>query len=132
VTKGELFIITILPVKGEFYLKVEDSLGKVPSQAIPNNYLILNKKLFVWHDTTTPLSKEVLNVLHDYQALDSTDIKMELGLLHTDFIDKRLIEADDSLESVDYFICSNNLKKFKKVYSSLPIQYYQRPKLRCQ
>lgn len=112
-------------------LSIKDRLGKVPEGNFPNRYIIKEKKLFLWKDNITPLSKEVLDVIHQYGILDSIDVKRELGLLPDNFEDTRLITTDDKLEGIDYYVCKRNISKYKSIKTNIAYGYYKPPRLKC-
>jgi hypothetical protein len=111
--------------------RIGDKLGEVPESYFPNNFIVKENMLFIWKDTITPLTKNVLNILNEFEILDSTDIKRELKLLPENFEDTRLVGFDDGLEGVNYFVCANNILKYKKVVSNLAFGYFKLPKLNC-
>jgi hypothetical protein len=124
-------IIPLLPEYDKWPLLIKDTLGKVPGY-FPNNYYIVNEKLFLWNDSITPLSREILQVMDKYQVLDSTDIKRELGLLPEDFVDNRVDIIDHGLKTVKYFICKNDIRKYKKKCHCKAFKHYNPPKLKCK
>jgi cytochrome c-type biogenesis protein CcmE len=89
-------------------------------------------KLFLWKDSISPLTQELLNIMDKYQVLDSVDVKRELGLLPDDFVDDRMVVIDDRLEGVSYFICKSDISKYKKKYHWKAFGYLKPPKIRCQ
>lgn len=113
-------------------MSIKDSLGKVPVSNFPNNYVIKEEKLFLWKDSVSPLSKEILNVLQEYGVLDSTEVKKALGLLRDDSEDLRVRIVDDRLKGVDYYVCKSNINKYKKVKTNIAFGYYKPPKLKCE
>lgn len=126
-----LYIFSILPEDQKILLNVNDSLGKVPREYIPNRYIIKQKKLFLWNDGITPLQTEILKVLDDFGVLDSINIKIDLGMLPDDYEDTRIMILDHRLEGVDYYICIDKIEKFKKVVTNKALGYYDTPKLKC-
>jgi hypothetical protein len=39
--------------------------------------------------------------------------------------------VDDSQKALDYYFCKGNLKKYRKVYTSIAMGWYDPPKLYC-
>lgn len=127
------YIFTISPENdGYITLGINDTLGKVPASYFPNKFIVINGKLFLWKDNKTPLSKEILQVLNKYKVLDSTDIKEHYGMLPPGFKDTRLIILDDGLKGADYFVCKNNIRKFRRIYTNRAFGYYKNPKIKCR
>lgn len=127
----DLYVFTVLPEYQEITLNPEDDLGKVPKSYFPNKFVVEEDKLFLWHDSVTPLQKELLNVMDEFGALDSIDVKRELGLLPDDYEDTRTVIIDDGLKGVTYFICKDNIENYKKVVTNKAFGYYDPPKLKC-
>ena len=131
-TNNSVLLFKVSPVKdGYISQRVEDKLGKVPESYFPNNFIVKENMLFVWKDTITPLSKNVLNILNEFNLLDSTDIKKELNTLPENFQDTRMVSFDDELKGVNYFVCPNNILKYKKVVTNKAFGYYKLPNLNC-
>lgn len=132
IKSGDIVVILITPaINGILPISLSNLIGKVPENNFPNRYKIIEDKLFVWKDSLTPLNKEILDVLNTYNILDSTDIKRELGLLPDDFEDTRMVITDRRLKGVDYYICKNNVDKYKKVLTNIAYGYYEPPNLNC-
>jgi|SRR5690606_10503653 len=130
--KGHFYSFRISPNNNNYIsLSIKERVGKVPESNFPNRYIIKENKLFLWKDETTPLSKELLNVIHEYGILDSIDVKKELGLLPDNFEDIRLVTMDDNLEGVDYYVCKSNISKYKSVKTKIAYGSYKKPTLKC-
>ena len=128
----EVYAFAVFPENnGYLSLNIEDSLGEVPKTSFPNNYMQKGEMLFIWNDSTTPLSQDVLNILNNYHILDSVNVKIALGLLSKDYEDDRMVVMDNNLKSVHYYICQSNMKRYKKVVTDKALGYYKRPNLRC-
>src|SRR5690606_6633341 len=120
------YILGILPEKDEISLQTKDIIGKKTAW-FPTNFVELNGKLFLWHDSLAPLSKEVIEIIHTYGILDSISVKRDLGLLPEDFEDNRTISTDDKLKGVDYYFCKDDISKYKKVKTNIATGYYTPP-----
>lgn len=132
-SKNNIAIFSVSPeTDGHIPLSIKDSLGKVPVSYFPNNFKVKKGKLFVWKDSITPLRKNILSVMENFNVLDSTDIKRELGTLPEDFEDTRVVRIDHKLKSAHYFVCKKNIKHYKKVITNKAIGYYDPPKLNCK
>ncbi|UUV21791.1 hypothetical protein [Paenimyroides aestuarii] len=128
------YIFSIFPEsQGYISLGIEDNLGDVPISYFPNRYRIEKGNLFLWKDNTTPLNKEILSVMEEYGILDSIDIKVQLGLLPTNYEDTRMVVFDNRYKGgCHYYICKNNINIYKKVKTNIPFGYYKPPKLKCE
>ncbi len=129
-----LFVIGISPNTRDLSLFLEHQIGKVPSDSMsffPNKYIEMDNKLFYWKDNYTPLNKNVIEVLDSYNILDSTDIKLQLGMLPDDFEDTRVVTTGSKLKGVDYYFCKKQPNKFKKVLTNIAYGYYEPPKIKC-
>lgn len=126
-----IYLLSILPNNESISMRIEDKLGEIPRGYFPNRYIVAEHKLFLWNDGETPLQEGVLDTMNKFGVLDSTDVKLELGLLPDDFEDTRMITMDDRLESYNYFICKSNISDFKKIVTYKAFGSYESPKLNC-
>lgn len=132
-TKSNQIFFSISPeINGNIPLGIDDTLGNIPKTHFPNNYEIRENKLFLWKDNSTPLKKDVLDVMAEFGVLDSVDVKRELNLLPIDFEDMRVVTIDHKLKSVHYYICKNKIEKFKKIVTNKAVGYYVKPQLNCK
>lgn len=130
--EGNIYVFTIFPeYSGFISLSVEDQLGKVSNSYFPTNYLEKNGVLFVWKDTNIPLRQDVLNIMNQYYVLDSTDVKIALGILSEDYVDEKIVLMNSKLKSVHYYFCKKNLSKNKKVITNKALGYYNPPIIKC-
>lgn len=127
----DIYLLSILPNSETISLRIEDKVGEIPRDYFPNRYIVEERKLFLWNDGETPLQKDLLETMNKFGILDSTDVKMKLGLLPDDFEDTRMITIDDRLESYNYFICKSDISIVKKVVTWKAFGYYAPPKLNC-
>lgn len=128
----KVYVLGVSPeIDENITLSIEDSLGKVPKSYFPNKFEVQEGKLFLWKDNTTPLRKDILDVVDKFGVLDSIDIKRELGLLPDDYEDTRVVTIDHGLRSVHYYICKDNIANYKKVTTNKAFGYYDPPKLKC-
>lgn len=100
----------------------DDEIGNKTS--LPSRYAEKEGKLFYWDDSTQVLTKEVVNVLSKYNIMDSvnTDGVVELP---------RFDSANHYKKGVHYYMCENDLTKYKKVTTSKAMGYYEAPSLNC-
>ena len=131
-TMPETYIFSLYPDRqGHISLRAKDIIGKT-TDWFPTKYKEINGKLFLWHDSLVPLSREIIEVIHSYGILDSTDIKMGLGLLPDNFEDTRVaITSQRYSGGAAFYLCKNDVSKYKKVKTNIAIGYYTPPKLDC-
>lgn len=124
IEQEDTYVINILPETQKISLMTGDSLGTVPKRFFPTKYLIKNKRLFLWKDGETPLTKDILSIMDKYNILDSTNLQKEYNTI--------IISNDDGLKGVDYYICKDNIKHYKKIKTNIAAGYYTPPKLNCK
>ena len=132
-TMPETYIFSLYPDRqGHISLSTKDIVGKT-TDWFPTRYKEMNGKLFLWKDSLVPLSREIIEVIHSYGILDSTDVKKDLGLLPDNFEDTRLaISSQEYSGSAAFYFCKNDVSKYKKVKTNIAIGYYTPPKLDCE
>lgn len=126
-----MYLLSLLPNNETISMHVEDKIGEIPRGYFPNRYIVEEHKLFLWNDGATPLQIDVLEIMDKFGVLDSTDVKIELGLFPDDFEDTRMIIIDDRLESYNYFICKTDVSEYKKVVTYKAFGSYEPPNLNC-
>lgn len=85
------------------------------SSSVPTNYSIVEGKLFLWWDESRELSKDVINQLYEFNLVVNKDEAM--------FVTNHEKVAK-------YYICRNNLSRYKKVVNRSAIGF-DIPKLKC-
>ena len=80
---------------------------------IPNSFLEMNGKLFVWNEPNKPFNKETLEVLAKYNKIDSSMYKYEMGIGTLE--DVPLVATHDYSKKYYYFFCKNDITKFKAI-----------------
>jgi hypothetical protein len=112
---SHISVIQFFPLYGvnaNFELYEEDSIGKVPDTNIPNRFKDMGERLYVWNDTISPLSQELISTLAKYNALDSTRVKIHLGLLPENH-PPTVFSRGTNDQGLYYFICKKDPTKFK-------------------
>ena|SRR5690554_1454461 len=74
--------------------------------SFPNNYYVLESKLFIWYDDLKTIDESTINTYLKYNLL----VDNENDTIF--FIDN--VNMDDSKNGVSYLFCKNDLTKFKK------------------
>lgn len=120
----EKIVIGILPTRDKFLPMPEDTIGNNRGY-IPTNFAEKDDKLFYWTDSTRILTKEVINILSKFDLIDSINVQGFVAIPEGAMI------IDDKQKGVDYYICRNNLKIYKKVVTNIGYGYYKPPNLNC-
>ncbi len=123
--KNGIIVIGVLPSLDKFLPEPEDTIGNEKGY-IPTNFIEQDGKLFYWRDSTKVLTKEAVEVLNTYNLIDSINIHGFIA------IPEGAMYIDERQKSVDYYVCRNNLRKFKKVTTNIGYGYYEAPKLNCE
>jgi len=66
----------------------------------------------------------MISVLSKYNQIDSTYINGFNGIIPEYLV-------DDKKKGTDYYFCRSNIRKFKKVRTSIAIGYFKRTNLKC-
>lgn len=117
-------VIGILPTEDKFLPMPEDTIGNKRNY-IPTNFFVKEGKLFYWNDSNKSLSEEIVNLLHQFNLIDSININ---GFIE---IPEGAMIIDERQKGVDYYLCRNNLKNYKKVTTRIGYGYYPAPQLNC-
>lgn len=120
----EKIVIGILPTEDKFLPMPEDTIGNKRNY-IPTNFFVKEGKLFYWNDSNKSLSEEIVNLLHQFNLIDSININ---GFIE---IPEGAMIIDERQKGVDYYLCRNNLKNYKKVTTRIGYGYYPAPQLNC-
>jgi hypothetical protein len=75
----------------------------------PTKYLIENKKLFYWYDSTSFVTNDLVEVLVKYNQIDSLNANGFVGI--PDYT------KDESKPGMLYYFCKCNILKYKKIIS---------------
>ena len=102
--------------------KRQDTIGGYPFR-LPSCYAVVDGKLFYWKDKSIKVSKEIVNVLSEYNAIDS--LNYDSLVIFNPHI------KIESKKGADYHFCKNNLRDYKKVVTNIGIEWYDPPKLKC-
>lgn len=120
---SEVIGVSILGLDNKYYANPSDKVDSL-ANAFPTEYVEIDNRLFCWQDKTKPLSLDIVSKLSQYNMIDSTYWSGFNGI-NPEFV------VDDKKKATDYYFCRNNIRKFKKVKTSIGIGYYKRPKLKC-
>jgi hypothetical protein len=93
----------------------------IKTNALPNNYIEQNGKLFYWKDSTGKISYETIAMLKKYNWVDTA--------IRNVYIPMKMI--DETKKGTDYYFCKCNLKRYKKVATPIEMGHYIPPKLKC-
>ena len=120
---SEVIGISIFGLDNRYIANPKDKVDSL-AKAFPTEYLEIDNRLFCWQVKTKPISEEMISKLTQYNMIDSTYWNGFNGDI-PEFV------VDDKKMATDYYFCRNNIRKFKKIKTSIGIGYYRRPKLRC-
>ncbi len=117
-----LIIIDIFPqFKREVYPYPWDTVGHLNAD-IPTQFVKYGGKVFIWRDPSVPVTQELLNMMNEYDLIDTNwrdeEYNIPLGMTDSDWKSDQFYPSPagprDDIEAVSYFICDNNFKKYKK------------------
>ncbi len=113
----------------KIYLHLKDSIG-VKTKYFPTQFKEINKRLYIWEDSTVVISKQMLDRLQKYNVLDSTFYKIQKGLLPKST--EVYFTSNELKKSFTYYVCKTNISKFVKIYTNRvsPISKY--PEVDCK
>jgi hypothetical protein len=102
----EYYFYIILPMEYQRYLYSVDINPKL--SYLPSGYIEFKDKVFfIEEDNHSGTNKELLQYLDSLQLLDSTNVKLQLGLIKPEDVELRVFRTDDSIEAVFYIICKD-------------------------
>jgi len=94
----------------------QDTAGK-GTKTFPTMYKIINDRMFVWRDSTTPVSQKLIDTFFKRKVSDSIGYKMLSDSDDEDFsLFDSIPESDinnDKFERL-YYICKDNLAQYKR------------------
>ena len=106
-------------------LPLSDTKIGYQTNTIPTRYIERNGKLFYWYDSKEILTTDMVGMLSNYKIIDSMNVTQLVGIPKESYV-------DDSTKGVNYFICKNNLLKYKKITTSTAFGYFEIPKVDCK
>ncbi len=106
----------------EYYITLVDTLR---STHLPTRHIIKDGKLFFWHDSEYGLTQDMIDVLLEFDVAERVNISDPILLLGYGG------HHDESGYGVDYYLCKNNPRNYKRVRSSTAIGWYKPPTMRC-
>lgn len=102
--KDKYYFYEILPMRERSYHYNIDSDPK--RSYLPSDYIKYRDKVFfVQDENVSGVKKGLLEYLDSMQLLDSTDVKLQLGMIEENEVELRMDVYDDALEGVTYIIC---------------------------
>ena len=110
------------------FVQSKDSIGASPKY-FPTRFKEVNNRLFVWQDSTAKISKEVIQKFHQYSLIDSTIYKINAGKLPADSMP--YITTNDLKKAVFYYVCKDNIEKFKKINTNKVLSISKYPVVNC-
>lgn len=108
VENGGYYFYSILPIKHNTHAYSIDADPNPNLSYLPSDYVKFKGKVFLINDKNVVTIKEgLLEYLDSEQLLDSTRVKLQLGMIQEEDLGLRMDLFDDSLEGVNYIICKN-------------------------
>jgi len=112
--------------------EVIDTLFKIGeyNRYFPNDFLEYNDKLFVWNDENKVYNRKTIEALQRFDKIDSINYKIQIGEISHEQVLSSLV-IDHSLKTVYYFICKNDIIKYKSIKSLFILKPDEYPNLEC-
>lgn len=128
VSESDELYCFIIGESPKIYPIPNDTVGAT-SEYFPTRFKEIKKRLYIWEDTTVVITKEIIQKLHEYKVVDSTIYKIKTGELSVE--DSPLLTSNDSQKDAFYYICKENISKYKKIKTNrvMPVEKY--PKVDC-
>lgn len=115
--------VSIIGRENKFFPTPNIKLGShYPS--FPTQFLEVNNKLFVWYDSTQNISSDLIMILSRYNQLDSMNVESIVQIPE--------YRINDAKKAMYYFFCKKNLSVYKKVKTSIALDWYDPPVLNCK
>jgi hypothetical protein len=115
---NELIYISFLENEENKYLY---SISKpIEDNILPSSYIEKDGKLFIWWDKTLKVSQDMFDILKKYNMLKDDDGGW-IAILDP--------IMDDNKKGVNYFICKNDFKIYKRIITNKGS--IETPKLKC-
>ena len=128
VSESDELYCFIIGESPQIYPIPNDTIGAT-SEYFPTHFKEINKRLYIWEDTTAVITKEIIQNLHKYKIVDSTIYKIKTGELSVE--DSPILKTNDSKKEAYYYICKENIKKYKKIRTNRILAVEDYPKVDC-
>lgn len=133
-------VITILPVEIKIFAYLRDTVGLPEDASIPTRYIRIDNKLFLWMDSISPITEEIMDVYRQYDLLDkewlTTEFNIPSDAKDSEYPEnRRLIPPyiiNDALEGATYYICKDNYTNYIREISSYGPDEESIRKLKCK
>lgn len=109
----EYYFYDILPMKDKSYRYAIDAN---PEQSyLPSSYIKFKDKVFFVEDENVrSVKKDLLDYLDSLELLDSTTVKLQLGMIQSEQVEIRMDRYEDLLEGVTYIFCKKDPYTIRK------------------
>ncbi|MDO7886563.1 hypothetical protein [Hymenobacter cheonanensis] len=94
--------------------------SKYDYKAIPTGYLQQKDKIFYWDDSTKQVDEKLVRLLASKNLTDT----IPAGQFY------HVPIGDESKKAANYFFYKGNLKRYRRVHTSLALGYYKAPKFK--
>lgn len=120
---NEILCVSIFGSINKLYPNPENKIGTNYAN-FPTKYFEYENKLFYWNDSISCITDDLINILSEYNQIDSLNVHK--------FVEYPEMIIDDSKKGVDYYFCKRDLSKYKKVTTNMANGLYEPPKLKCE
>lgn len=133
-------IVTIFPVEQKFFAYLRDTVGLPEDASIPTRYMRIDNKLFLWMDSISPITEEIMDVYRKYDLLDkdwlTTEFNIPPDAKDSEYPEnRRLIPPyiiNDALEVAHYYVCKFDYTDYIKEIGEVIPSYKSMRKLKCK
>ncbi len=114
--------------RNKIYFHDRDSIGS-RTKYFPTRFKEINKRLYIWEDSTVVISKDIMGKLEKYNVLDSTFYKIEKGLLPKDT--EVYFTSNELKKAMFYYVCKSNISKFVRIHRNKVYPVNKYPEVDC-
>jgi hypothetical protein len=107
----------------KIFPELTDSIGGYSALSFPTKYFEINNKLFLWKESQSMITMEIVDKMKKYKCIDSSYYKIK------DY--EEVLNTGDLKKEYFYFICKNNLSKYEKT-KAIWVDKEEYPKIDCR
>lgn len=108
------------------------SREKQSLEKLPTHFVKISGNVFFWRENEFDLpTSEVIEQLNKVGLLDSTYIKVDLGIIKAEDAVPPSIETDETIKTAKYFVCNNDGKMKYELYSPYAFSKGKPKHIRC-
>lgn len=117
------YIVGIGGVVNKIYPQKKEIIG-VYDETLPNKYVIRKGKLFYWTEPNEKISEKIIDILTEYDQLDFN--------WRDEHDDLPPLKIDDGKDGIVYYICKNNIIRYKKTGTNTLKKHFKIPHITCK